>query len=103
CFDFEPLPRLPKILGLAYPVKLHLDDIFSNSCKEALNYAIEKENEKGANLIFERIKRTNMHSASLFYITFNAQNATTDEVKTYQTRVFRSNSFFIITHILQWC
>ncbi|KAF2300981.1 hypothetical protein GH714_018861 [Hevea brasiliensis] len=45
-FDFEPLPGRPRILGLAYPVKLHRDDVFSNGCKEALKYAIEKENEK---------------------------------------------------------
>ncbi|KAF2300985.1 hypothetical protein GH714_018940 [Hevea brasiliensis] len=62
CFDFDPLPGLPKIFGLAYPVKLHRDDIFSNGCKEALKYVIEKENKKvGANLIFERIERSNMH------------------------------------------
>ncbi|KAF2300991.1 hypothetical protein GH714_019007 [Hevea brasiliensis] len=42
CFDFDPLPRLPKIFGLAYPMKFHRDDIFSNRCKEALKYAIEK-------------------------------------------------------------
>ncbi|KAF2300999.1 hypothetical protein GH714_019131 [Hevea brasiliensis] len=46
CFDFDPLPGLPKVFGLAYAVKLHRDDIFSNRCKEALKYAIEKENEK---------------------------------------------------------
>ncbi|KAF2300993.1 hypothetical protein GH714_019013 [Hevea brasiliensis] len=48
-FDFDPLPGLTKIFGLAYPVKLHSDDIFSNECKEALKYAIEKENEKKFN------------------------------------------------------
>ncbi|XP_058006970.1 uncharacterized protein LOC131182214 [Hevea brasiliensis] len=61
CFDFDPLPGLPKVFGLAYTVRLHRDDIFSNRCKEALKYAIEKENEKGANLIFEIIEHANMH------------------------------------------
>ncbi|KAF2300980.1 hypothetical protein GH714_018846 [Hevea brasiliensis] len=60
-FDFEPLPGRLRILGLAYPVKLHRDNMFSNGCKEALKYAIEKENEKGANLILEGIEHANMH------------------------------------------
>ncbi|KAF2300983.1 hypothetical protein GH714_018933 [Hevea brasiliensis] len=42
CFDFDPLPGLPKVFGLTYAMKLHRDDIFSNRCKEALKYAIEK-------------------------------------------------------------
>ncbi|KAJ9190384.1 hypothetical protein P3X46_001595 [Hevea brasiliensis] len=88
-FDFIPLPGRPILSGIAYPVYLDLDTVYSNGCREALKYAIEKENEKGSNLIFERIDHANMHPPGLFFITFEARNVTTDEVKTYQTRVFR--------------
>ncbi|KAF2300987.1 hypothetical protein GH714_018955 [Hevea brasiliensis] len=38
-FDFIPRPILS---GIAYPVYLDLDTVYSNGCREALKYAIEK-------------------------------------------------------------
>ncbi|KAF2300994.1 hypothetical protein GH714_019024 [Hevea brasiliensis] len=90
-----PKTRTTVLISSLYPggpYYLDLNTVYSNGCREALKYAIEKENEKGADLIFERIDHANMHPPGLFFITFEARNGTTGEVKTYQTRVFRCPS-----------
>ncbi|XP_043814605.1 uncharacterized protein LOC110619838 isoform X3 [Manihot esculenta] len=93
-FDFDDYPKSGDgefFLGVAFHVDLEDDDAeFTIGCKEALAYAIEEQNKKGANLRLLDIIKANAESVALYHITFRAEDVSLGEVKVYQTRVFHS-------------
>ncbi|KAG8643209.1 hypothetical protein MANES_11G017551v8 [Manihot esculenta] len=93
-FDFDDYPKSGDgefFLGVAFHVDLEDDDDeFTIGCKEALAYAIEEQNKKGANLRLLDIIKANAQSVALYHITFRAEDVSLGEVKVYQTKVFHS-------------
>ncbi|KAG8643218.1 hypothetical protein MANES_11G017667v8 [Manihot esculenta] len=93
-FDFDDYPKSGDgefFLGVAFHVDLEDDDDeFTIGCKEALVYAIEEQNRKGANLRLLDIIKANAQSVALYHITFRAEDVSLGEVKVYQTKVFHS-------------
>ncbi|XP_050209417.1 uncharacterized protein LOC126660120 [Mercurialis annua] len=66
------------------------EEIYTKQCIEAVHSVIKQQNdEKGANLAFVELTSANWTSFALYYATFKARNKTTNEVNTYQTKVFR--------------
>ncbi|XP_050209423.1 uncharacterized protein LOC126660123 [Mercurialis annua] len=79
------------IIGVKASVNLKdPEDIYTKNCIEAVHSAVKQQNdEKGANLEFMEVTSANWTSFALYYATFKARNKTTNEVNTYQTKVFR--------------
>ncbi|KAG8661361.1 uncharacterized protein LOC110630334 isoform X4 [Manihot esculenta] len=69
--------------------RIHLgDDIMCTEwVNDALDFAVRKENEKGANLEVVKAIIATTFQPFLYYITFEAKDLTTKETKEYQTRV----------------
>ncbi|XP_021609393.1 uncharacterized protein LOC110612866 [Manihot esculenta] len=86
-FEYDYWPVTMNWLGLGQRIHLEEDARYAEQVKEALDFAIRKQNEKGANLEVDKILIATGFLPFLYYITFRAKNLTTEETREYQTRV----------------
>ncbi|XP_055960047.1 uncharacterized protein LOC126660127 [Mercurialis annua] len=90
-FDIGKAPTKNYIGGRAELVVKDLEDARTTDCIEAVNVAIELENEvEGANLEFVEVIKANWTGFTYYWVTFLARNKTTGEVNTYQSKIYNN-------------